>query len=52
MEEFVHLIRDDGRPNLRTQNSDGLETRARFLGNYVQYDTASHGVGSVAVPSN
>lgn len=45
---FVHLIRDDGRPNLRTATSDGLETRARFIGNYVQYDASSHGVGSVA----
>lgn len=48
MEEFVHLIRDDGRPNLRTATTDGLETRARFLGNYVQYDTASHGVGNTS----
>ncbi len=48
MEDFVHLIRDDGRPNLRTSSSDGLETRARFLGNYVQYDPASHGVASTA----
>lgn len=49
MDEFVHLIRDDGRPNLRTATSDGLETRARFLGNYVQYDPASHGIASTAV---
>lgn len=48
MDELVHLIRDDGRPNLRLASSDGLETRARFLGNYVQYDPASHGVGSTA----
>lgn len=44
-ENFVHFIRDDGRPNLRTSTTDGLETRARFIGNYVQYDPASHGVG-------
>ncbi len=48
MDELVHLIRDDGRPNLRTATTDGLETRARFLGNYVQYDPASHGVASTA----
>ncbi len=46
MDELVHLIRDDGRPNLRTATTDGLETRARFLGNYIQYDPASHGVAS------
>ncbi len=48
MDDFVHLIRDDGRPNLRTASTDGLETRARFLGNYVQYTPASHGVASTA----
>ncbi len=48
MDELVHLIRDDGRPNLRTASTDGLETRARFLGNYVQYDPASHGVASTS----
>ena len=48
MDELVHLIRDDGRPNLRTATTDGLETRARFLGNYIQYDPSSHGVGSTA----
>ncbi len=46
MDELVHLIRDDGRPNLRTATTDGLETRARFLGNYIQYDPSSHGVAS------
>ncbi len=50
MDELVHLIRDDGRPNLRTASTDGLETRARFLGNYVQYDPASHGVASTTAP--
>jgi hypothetical protein len=49
MDEMIHLIRDDGRPNLRTASTDGLETRARFLGNYVQYDPASHGVASVSL---
>jgi hypothetical protein len=48
IDTMVHLIRDDGRPNLRTGTSDGLETRARFLGNYIQYDTASHGVANTA----
>jgi len=48
MDELVHFIRDDGRPNLRTASTDGLETRARFLGNYVQYDPGSHGVASVS----
>lgn len=48
MDAVVHLIRDDGNPNLRLGSSDGLETRARFLGNYIQYDPASHGVASTA----
>jgi hypothetical protein len=47
LEELVHIIRDDGRPMLRDANTDGLEIRARFIGNYIQYDTGSHGVGAV-----
>jgi hypothetical protein len=49
VKDFIHFIRDDGGgPNLRLASSDGIETRARFLGNYVQYDTAAHGVASVS----
>lgn len=48
IDEIVHIIRDDGRPSMRGTSTDGIEIRARHLGNYIQYDTASHGVGSVA----
>lgn len=44
LDELVHIIRDDGRPSLRDTTSDGLEIRARSLHDYIQYDTASHGV--------
>ena len=49
MDELVHLIRDDGRPNLRTATTDGLETRARSLLNYIQYNPALQGCGSTAL---
>lgn len=48
LDEMVHIIRDDGRPSLRATASDGIQIRARFMGNYLQYDTASHGVVAVA----
>jgi hypothetical protein len=44
LDELVHIIRDDGRPSMRDVSSDGLEIRARSLHDYIQYDTASHGV--------
>ncbi len=45
-DEVVHIIRDDGKPNLRQTGNDGIEVRARFVGNYLQPDTSAHGVGS------
>lgn len=45
-DETVHLIRDDGKPSMRQTGNDGLEIRARFVGNYLQPDTAAHGVGT------
>ncbi len=45
-DEVVHLIRDDGKVRMRQSGNDGFEVRARFVGNYLQPDTASHGVGT------
>lgn len=43
-DEPIHVIRDDGKPSMRSVGSDGIEIRTRSMGNYLQYDTASHGV--------
>ena len=42
LEEVVHIIMDDGRPNLRESDSDGVEARTRSMGNYIQTDTRNH----------
>jgi hypothetical protein len=42
--ELVHIIRTNGKPHMQTVSADGIEIRARFMGNYVQLDTAPHGV--------
>lgn len=42
----VHLIRDDGNLPLRMGAADGIEYRARFQGDYLQPDQASHGVAT------
>lgn len=47
LDEFLHIIRDDGRPSLRSTSTDGIEIRARHMGNYLQEDTAAHGVISI-----
>ncbi len=47
IDDLVHIIRDDGRPSMRSTSTDGIEIRARSMLNYVQPDTASHGVVSV-----
>jgi hypothetical protein len=44
-DDVVHIIRDDGNTRLRTGTSDGFSVSARFVGNYLQQDTAAHGVG-------
>lgn len=46
-DEVVHVIRADGKPSMRSIGSDGIEIRTRSMGNYLQYDTASHGVISI-----
>lgn len=46
-DEVVHVVRDDGRPSIRSSGSDGIEIRVRSMGNYLQHDTASHGVISI-----
>jgi hypothetical protein len=43
---IVHLIRDDGLVRRAQTGNDGFEVRARFAGNYLQPDPASHGVAS------
>ncbi len=49
LDEVVHWIRTGaGATQQWSTNSDGIEMRARFHGNYLQYDTASHGVGRSA----
>lgn len=48
-EELVHIIRDDGNaPAMRATGTDGIEIRARNYSNYVQFDTAPHGVCTFA----
>jgi hypothetical protein len=46
LDEMVHVIRDDGRPSLRSTGADSIEVRVRSMLNYIQYDTSAHGVGS------
>lgn len=38
----VHIIMDDGRPNLRSTSDDSIEARTRSMGNYIQTDTRNH----------
>lgn len=44
--EIVHLIRDDGNVRRAQTGNDGFEVRGRFVGNYLQPNTAAHGVGT------
>jgi hypothetical protein len=46
LDEMVHIVRDDGRPSLRSTGADSIEIRSRSMLNYIQYDTAAHGVGT------
>lgn len=44
---LIHIVRDpDGRQQMRQTADDGIEIRGRTASNYLQYDTASHGVGT------
>lgn len=47
LEEFVHIIMDDGRPNLRSTAADSVEARARSMSNYIQTDTRNQGVFAI-----
>lgn len=48
LDPLVSVIRDDGRPSMRSTNTDGIEIRLRSMHNYLQYDPAPHGVCSFA----
>jgi hypothetical protein len=48
LNEVVHVIRTNGLPQMQLTTADGIEIRTRFMGNYVQFDTAPHGVVSIA----
>lgn len=48
LNEVVHVIRTNGNPHMQLTDADGIQIRTRFMGNYVQFDTAPHGVVSVA----
>lgn len=44
---LIHIVRDpDGRQQMRQTADDGIEIRGRTASNYLQYDTASHGVAT------
>lgn len=48
IDEVVHWIRtSEGGQSQWSTSTDGIEMRARSHGNYIQYDTAPHAVGSV-----
>ncbi len=48
IDEIVHVIKDDGNKSLRQSGNDGIEIRWRSVHNYLQRDTASHGVATFA----
>lgn len=48
IDELVHWIKDGGTGiAMKSTDTDGIQMRARSHSNYLQYDTASHGVASV-----
>ena len=47
LEEYTHIIMDDGRPNLRSTSADSIEARARSMANYIQTDTRNFGVFAI-----
>lgn len=47
LKSFIHVISDDGRPNLRQTSADGIEARVRSMGNLVGNNTAANGVFSI-----
>jgi hypothetical protein len=42
LNDVVHVIRTNGNPHMQIVDADGIEIRTRFMGNYVQFDTAPH----------
>lgn len=47
LDGLPHIVKDDGRPSLRSSSADDIEIRARGWVNYIQTDTAAHGVGAI-----
>lgn len=44
---FVHVIMDDGNQSMRGQSADSVETRTRFVGQYIQNNTRNHFVFAI-----
>jgi hypothetical protein len=47
LDGLPHIVKDDGRPSMRTASADDIEVRARGWVNYIQTDTAAFAVGAV-----
>lgn len=47
IDPYPHVIRDDGRPNLRQTDSDGLEARVRCMHNWFILDPGEWGVFAI-----
>jgi hypothetical protein len=47
LRDYPHIIMDDGLRSLRQLADDGIEVRARAMGNLIQKNTASQGVHSI-----
>ncbi|HVJ95870.1 MAG TPA: hypothetical protein VNC41_03470 [Acidimicrobiia bacterium] len=47
LDGLPHIVKDDGRPSLRSAAADDIEVRARGWVNYIQTDTAAHAVGAI-----
>lgn len=47
LDGLPHIVKDDGNPSLRSTSADDIEIRARGWLNYIQSDTAAHGVGAI-----
>jgi hypothetical protein len=47
LKPWTHIIRDDGRPNLRVSNEDAIEARTRSMGNPCCTKPGANGVFSI-----
>ncbi|HKP06416.1 MAG TPA: hypothetical protein VJU58_04110 [Microbacterium sp.] len=47
LRDYPHIIMDDGLRSLRQTADDGIEVRARAMGNLIQKNTASQGVHAI-----